>query len=145
MPRTNQAHKNLANDRTRPRSASVLQGSYNPNNQPDNYQSPDQAISKHGRLLASPELRDCRVQPIFLGRRGRYRKPPISGNGITQELAVGTLSVTIKVALCRATTADEMDHEENQRKDKKKVDKSSCYMENDERSDPGKKQQERDC
>jgi hypothetical protein len=63
---------------------------------------------------------------------------------VHQELAVGTLSVTIKMVLRRATTTEEMDHEENERKDKKKVNKSSCYMENDERSDPGKKQQERD-
>jgi hypothetical protein len=48
------------------------------------------------------------------------------------------------MVLRRATTTEEMDHEENERKDKKKVNKSSCYMENDERSDPGKKQQERD-
>ena len=43
-----------------------------------------------------------------------------------------------------AAGTEEMDHEENKREDKKNVDKSGRYMENDERADPGKEQQKRE-
>jgi hypothetical protein len=43
-----------------------------------------------------------------------------------------------------AAPADEMDNEENDRKDKKKVDERGGHMEDDKRSNPHEEQNERD-
>ena len=79
------------------------------------------------------------IERVEALRRWKARKPDRAANSLIRELAI--LEDCPRVS-SYPTSSEEMNYEENDRKEKKDVNKGGCHLENDKRPDPNKKHQE---